>query len=90
MIVPVVFFYISIAAWALYWWFIVNIIKKIGSLVFPLTLVFGYYIFTMRLDEAHGSLSLGWREAGVMILVYVMLITGNTLMRKFMSGGSDN
>lgn len=90
MIVPVVLFYISIAAWALYWWFIVNIIKKIGSLVFPLTLVFGYYIFTMRLDEAHGSLSLGWREAGFMILVYVLLITGNTLMRKFMSGGSDN
>ncbi|EJF2737279.1 TPA: hypothetical protein OOF39_004548 [Kluyvera ascorbata] len=90
MIVPVELFYILIAAWALYWWFIVNIIKKIGSLVFPLTLVFGYYIFTMRLDEAHGSLSLGWHEAGFMLLVYVMLMAGNTLMRKFMSGGSDN
>lgn len=90
MVVPVVLFYISIAAWALYWWFIVNIIKKIGSLVFPLTLVFGYYIFTMHLDEAHGSLSLGWREAGFMILVYVMLIAGNIFKRKFMSGDSDN
>ncbi|HGP2725923.1 TPA: hypothetical protein ACLGO4_004747 [Salmonella enterica] len=90
MIVPVALFYISIVVWALYWWFILDIIKKIGSLVFPLTLVLGYYIYTMRLDEAHGGISLGWRESGFMLLVYVLLLAGNHIKRKFMNGDSDN
>ncbi|VAG09965.1 Uncharacterised protein [Enterobacter hormaechei] len=42
MIVSEAIFYSSIISWVLYWWFIGNITKKVGMLVVPLTLTFGW------------------------------------------------
>ncbi|EPC0068427.1 hypothetical protein ACRWP7_003335 [Escherichia coli] len=80
MIVPDVIFWTSMIAWLVFWLFIGNITRKIGILVVPLTLVFGGYIFVMKLDDVDesdslGSMpaSMGWKEIGLAVLIIVFV-----------------
>ncbi|HHU1575965.1 TPA: hypothetical protein ACUA4C_004872 [Escherichia coli] len=58
MVVSDLVFYSSLGAWVLYWAFILNIARKIGFLVIPLTMIFGGYIFSIQLENGTGNLSL--------------------------------
>ncbi|EFF0326476.1 hypothetical protein RSM67_001685 [Enterobacter roggenkampii] len=82
MIVPEVVFYISLAAWVLYWWFITSITKKIGIVVVPLTLVFGCYIYAIQMDNLDQQAHIGWEQTIFFAFVIVVMWAGKLVMRK--------
>ncbi|EON4441742.1 hypothetical protein ACLIKM_001519 [Escherichia coli] len=82
MIVPDVVFYISLTAWVLYWWFITSITKKIGIVVVPLTLAFGFYIYEIQMDNSDQQVHIGWEQTLFFAFVIVVMWAGKFVMRK--------
>ncbi|EFI4715975.1 hypothetical protein GXG07_22380 [Escherichia coli] len=58
MLVPDLFLYAALAAWCVFWFLFDNIKAKIGGLIFPLAILFGGFVFSLKTSEK-GALTVG-------------------------------
>lgn len=95
MIVTDLVFYTTLICWGLAWVFISSIKAKIGNLVYPIMIVFGFFVFSIRTIKTDSSItvekaidlfsSIHLREVCFAVAVIVVVVGGHLIMRKFLN-----